>query len=162
MKLLAALTVVLVLVLVAAAQEYPQSSKTTVAMDSATLRQTELDFAKAFAERNAARFAEFVADDARFTGGGRVREGKAAIMEQWTTMMQNPDLTLTWSPDIVEVSRAGDLGYTSGAYEFTLKRRDGSVARERGRFASVWRRADDGKYRIVFDIGSPEEPASKP
>ncbi len=158
MKLLAALTVVLLLVPVSAAQEYPQTTKTVTGMDRATLRQTELDFAKAFADRNVARFAAFVADDARFTGGGRVREGKSAILEQWTRMMQNPELTLTWSPDLVELSAAGDLGYISGPYEFVLKRPDGTTARERGRFASIWRRQADGSYRIVFDIGSPEEP----
>lgn len=162
MKPLIAFAVVLALVPVSFAQTYPPTTKTSVAIDGATLRQTELDFARAFADRDVARFAAFVADDARFTGGGRVREGKAAILEQWTNMMRNPDLTLTWSPDIVELSQAGDLGYTSGPYEFSLKRPDGTVARERGRFASVWRRDADGRYRIIFDIGSPEEPPAKP
>ncbi len=163
MKLLAALAVVFLLVPGPAGQEYPQTGKTVTGIDRATLRQTELDFARAFAERDVARFASFVADDARFTGGGRLREGKAAILEQWTKMMQNPDLTLTWSPDIVELSAAGDLGYTSGPYEFALKRPDGTLALERGRFASIWRRQANGSYRIVFDIGSPEEqPPPKP
>ncbi len=130
-----------------------------VPVDVQTLRQTELDFAKAFADRNVARFAEFVADDARFTSAGKLREGKAAILEQWTRMMQDPNLTLTWSPDIVELSQAGDLGFTSGPYEISLKRPDGTMAHERGRFASVWRRRPNGAYQIIFDIGSPEEPS---
>jgi ketosteroid isomerase-like protein len=163
MRLLAALAVVLLLVPISAAQLYSQPSKTSTEMSVTTLRQTELDFAKAFAERNVARFAEFVADDARFTAAAKVREGKAAILEQWTRMMQNPDLTLTWSPDIVELSQAGDLGFTSGPYEATVKQKDGTIARERGRFASVWRRQANGRYQIIFDIGSPEEgPAPKP
>jgi len=162
MKHLLALAVVLLVVPGAVAQLAPPISKTAVEMDRSTLRQTELDFAKAFAERNVSRFASFVADDARFTGGGKVREGKTAILEQWTKMMQNPDLTLTWSPDVVELSDAGDLGYTSGPYEVSVTRADGTVARERGRFASVWRRQPDGRYQIVFDIGSPEPPPPKP
>ncbi len=161
MTLLSLLTVVLLLVPVSSAQENPPLARVPIAIE--TLRQTELDFAKAFAARDPARFAEFVADDARFTSAGKLREGKAAILEQWTRMMQNPNLTLTWSPDMAEVSQAGDLGFTSGPYEIAVKLKDGTVARERGRFASVWRRRPNGGYQIIFDIGSPEEapPAQK-
>ena len=158
MKLLSALAVLLLLVPALSAQIYSQPNKIATEMELTTLRQAELDFAKAFADRNVARFASFVADDASFTAAGKVREGKAAIVEHWTQMMQNPDLTLTWSPDVAEASKAGDLGYTSGPYEISLKRRDGTIAQERGRFASIWRRGPDGKYQIIFDIGSPEEP----
>ncbi len=158
MKLRAAVAVVFLLVPVLFAQNYPYSPNQRVAVDSSTLRQTELDFAKAFADRNPARFAEFIADEARFTSAGKLRDGKSAIVAHWTKMMQDPNLTVIWSPDIAQVSEAGDLGYTSGPYEVWVKRPDGSMARERGRFASVWRRGPDGKYRIVFDIGSPEEP----
>ncbi len=157
MRLLAALAVVLLLVPIAIAQNYPPAQ--SVPIDSSTLRQTELDFAKAFADRSPRRFAEFVADDARFTSAGKLREGKAAILEQWTRMMQNLDLTLTWSPDMVQLSQAGDLGFTSGPYEVSVKLKDGTIAHERGRFASVWRRRPNGSYQIIFDIGSPEPPA---
>ncbi len=156
MRLLPLLAVVFLLVPIASAQENPPTARLPIEIE--TLRQAELDFAKAFANRNVARFAEFVADDARFTSAGKLREGKAAILEQWTRMMQDPNLTLTWSPDIAEVSQAGDLGFTSGPYEISLKRPDGTRAQERGRFASVWRRQPNGAYQVIFDIGSPEEP----
>lgn len=160
MRLLVAFAAVLLLVPASTAQENPPTAR--IPVDMQTLRQTEEDFAKAFADRNVTRFAEFVADDARFTSAGKLREGKAAIVESWTRMMQNPDLTLTWSPDIVQLSQAGDLGFTSGPYEVAVKLKDGTIARERGRFASVWRRQPNGAYQIIFDIGSPEEPPPKP
>ncbi len=153
-KLIAAL--VLCTTLSFAAGTSTKKSAPKKADAAAQLRQTEIDFAKAFADRNVERFASFVADDARFTSAGQLRPGKAAIVEQWTKMMQNPNLSLTWSPDLVEVSKDGTLGYTSGPYEVTVKRADGPPATERGRFASVWRRGPDGKYRIILDIGSPE------
>jgi ketosteroid isomerase-like protein len=154
----AAILVVLSLIPAAAGHE----TKRNTEADKAALRQTELDFAQAFADRNVAKFASFLSEDARFTGGGKVTQGKAAILDQWSKMMQNPNLTLTWAPDMVETSAGGDLGYTSGTYEATVKRPDGTTASERGRFASVWRRHTDGRYRIVFDIGSPEEPPPAP
>ncbi len=160
MRLLAALAVVLLLVPASTAQENPPIAG--LPLDMQTLRQTEEDFARAFVERNVARFAGFVAADARFTSAGKIREGKAAILEQWNRMMQDPNLTLTWSPDIVEVSQAGDLGFTSGPYEVAVKLKDGTIGRQRGRFASIWRRQSNGSYQIIFDIGSPEEPTSPP
>lgn len=123
---------------------------------AAQLRQAELDFAKAFADRDVGRFASFVAENARFNGGGKLTQGKAAVVESWTEMMKNTDLTLTWEPDVVETSAAGDLGYTNGPYVLTLKKPDGTTVTQRGRFASVWRRGKDGKYRVELDSGSPE------
>ncbi len=123
---------------------------------AAQLRQAELDFAQAFADRDVEKFASFVAENARFNGGGKLTQGRAAIVENWSKMMKNPDLTLTWEPDIVETSAAGDLGYTTGPYLVTLKKADGTTVTERGRFASVWRRGKDGKYRVELDSGSPE------
>jgi ketosteroid isomerase-like protein len=75
----------------------------------------------------------------------------------WSKMMHNQNLTLTWEPDVVELSAAGDLGYTSGPYQLTVKKADGSTVSERGRFASVWRRGANGQYRIELDIGNPEQ-----
>ncbi|MBZ5646501.1 MAG: nuclear transport factor 2 family protein [Acidobacteriia bacterium] len=154
----AAILVVLSLITAAAGHERKRNTEA----DKAALRQTELDFAQAFADRNVAKFASFLSEDARFTGGGKVTQGKAAILDQWSKMMQNPNLTLTWAPDMVETSAGGDLGYTSGTYEATVKRPDGTTSSERGRFASVWRRQTDGRYRIVFDIGSAEEQSPAP
>src|SRR5262245_56197599 len=45
------------------------------------VRQTETVFAKAFADRDKARFFAFVADDAQFLGRRRISAGKKEVIE---------------------------------------------------------------------------------
>ncbi len=57
---------------------------------------------------------------------------------------------LTWTPLFAEVSAAGDLGYTSGPYQY---RPPGSDAVGHGHYVSVWRKQPNGKWRVVIDLG---------
>ncbi len=64
-----------------------------------------------------------------------------------------PDVAgeLTWKPGFAEVSRAGDLGYTTGLY--TLARKDGIRF---GHYAAVWRK-QDRRWKVVAE-GSNHHP----
>ena len=67
----------------------------------------------------------------------------------------NPRGTLAWAPDYAEISGAGDLGVTSGPWEYRQSQpaagREPPVAY--GHFVSVWRRSKDGAWRVAADIG---------
>jgi ketosteroid isomerase-like protein len=72
----------------------------------------------------------------------------------------NPAATLAWAPDYAEISGAGDLGVTSGPWEFRPPpERNQPTAH--GHFISVWRRAKDGTWQVAADIGiGHEKPAA--
>ncbi len=55
---------------------------------------------------------------------------------------------LTWRPVYADISRAGDLGYTSGPYE--LK---GSQGVRTGYYFTLWRQQKDGSFKFVLDYG---------
>jgi len=61
--------------------------------------------------------------------------------------------TLIWEPAFAEVSAAGDLGWTTGPWEF----RPPAGAADRpvlhGDFASVWRRDAGGEWKVAADLG---------
>ncbi len=57
---------------------------------------------------------------------------------------------LTWTPIFADVSSAGDLGYTTGPYEY---RPAGSDAIGYGHYVSVWRKQPNDKWRVVIDLG---------
>jgi ketosteroid isomerase-like protein len=66
--------------------------------------------------------------------------------------------TLLWEPRFVEVSSAGDMGYTTGPWEM----RPGADStgapppaeqRSYGHFVSVWKKQRGGVWRVVADIG---------
>ncbi len=66
---------------------------------------------------------------------------------------------LTWTPIFADVSAAGDLGYTTGPYEYRLPESE-SVGH--GHYVSVWKKQPNGKWRVVIDLGivhpQPEAP----
>jgi len=120
------------------------------------LRQTETAFAKTMAERDHAAFTSFLADEAVFMGRTTLR-GKAAVAAAWKAFYEGSKAPFSWKPERVEVLDSGGLGMTSGPVWDENGRRTGT-------FNSVWRRAPDGNWRIVFDIGCPscEAPATPP
>jgi ketosteroid isomerase-like protein len=61
--------------------------------------------------------------------------------------------TLSWYPVIADISRTGDLGYTTGPYEYRSEKSGDPV--RRGNYASVWRRQSDGIWKVILDCGTP-------
>jgi ketosteroid isomerase-like protein len=60
---------------------------------------------------------------------------------------------LSWQPAAADLAASGDLAYTYGAYELTLRGQgdaDGPV--ERGHYAHVWQRDEDGRWWLVADV----------
>jgi len=111
------------------------------------------DAERAFAADCAARGinASFVA---HFAPDGLVFEPQPTrVVEVWPTRAQpsSPSPSLTWRPELVEVSRAGDLGYSTGPFEVVDAARTRPVAH--GAFFSVWQRQSDGQWRVWLDLG---------
>lgn len=67
---------------------------------------------------------------------------------------------LIWSPDLAGVSASGDLGFTSGPWTAQAA---GSERAAYGHFLTIWKRGDDGFWRVQVDGGfshaSIEQPA---
>jgi ketosteroid isomerase-like protein len=98
------------------------------------------------AQRDLAAFDRFVADEAIFYAGERPLRGKAAITTAWSKFYEGPQAPFSWQPDHVEVLDSGALALSSGP----VKDPQGRVV---ARFNSIWRRGDDGAWRVVFDKG---------
>ena len=110
------------------------------------VHDAEIAFAATLARRDFKAFAEFVAEDAVFIGGGKPQRGRAAVLASWKRFFDGPEAPFSWAPDLVEVLPNGQLGYSTGPVHVKGK----LVAR----FASTWRRDPDGRWRVVFDNGS--------
>ena len=73
-----------------------------------------------------------------------------------------PPVELNWRPIYADISRAGDLGYTTGPY--TL--RDLSPEKKPSRYGfyfSIWKKQANGKWKVVIDCGiaTPDHSAQK-
>lgn len=76
--------------------------------------------------------------------------GKEAIRARFEKLGPQAG-TLSWSPDFVDVSASGDLGYTYGKYGFTFADSNGVEQKSEGVFHSVWKRQVDGAWKYVWD-----------
>ena len=108
------------------------------------VRQAEIAFAKAFADRDQARFFSMVADDATFLSGGTTMHGKAEVMKVWSAFFKDAVAPFSWGPERVVASADGKLGLSTGPiYD--------AQARPAGAYISTWRREADGGWKVVFD-----------
>ena len=72
-----------------------------------------------------------------------------------------PDASvLSWGPAIADVSRSGDLGYTSGPWSLQADATTDPAVW--GHYVSVWRRGDDGSWTVAVDGGITHEAVSVP
>src|SRR5688500_629142 len=78
------------------------------------VRQAELAFARAFAERDKGAFFAFVADDATFLSAGGAFRGKQQIVAGWSAFFEGPVAPFSWAPDRVTVSADGAMGLSTG------------------------------------------------
>lgn len=77
----------------------------------------------------------------------------------WEAAEEGTDL-LTWEPLFADVSAAGDLGYTTGPFEYRGDRSDEKPAGT-GHFVSVWKKEKDGIWKVALDLGNSHPPAPK-
>ena len=123
------------------------------------LFDAERAFAHASTERGIrASFLEYFAAD-----GVDFRPGPGPMRQRMFARPAPADplaLVLDWSPQAGAVSRAGDLGFTTGPYSLR-NQRDASAPTRYGYFFSVWKR-ENGIWRVALDAGVSTPAAPQP
>ncbi len=59
--------------------------------------------------------------------------------------------TVSWSPDFVDASVDGTMGYTYGKYIWTSKDSTGKTHESKGVFHTVWKKQKDEGWKYVWD-----------
>jgi ketosteroid isomerase-like protein len=123
--------------------------------------ETERSFSRMSEEKGTREaFAAFIADD------GILFRPRAVIGKKW--MQEHPlppsnnHPLLTWQPIYAFMSRSGDLGYTTGPWQYKNDTKDAKPSAF-GNFFTIWKRQPDGSWRFVIDLGiSHPEPKVQP
>jgi ketosteroid isomerase-like protein len=61
-------------------------------------------------------------------------------------------ISLVWEPQCAGISASADLGFSSGP-SIRKNTTDATVQEYHGMFLSVWRKQDNGEWKVVVDIG---------
>lgn len=107
----------------------------------------ELAFAKTMEDRDFEAFLSFVSPEAVFFKGNEPLRGHAEISQTWAPLFEDQTAPFSWHPDLVEVLESGRLALSSGPVL-------GASGEILGRFNSIWRKDNDGQWRVIFDKGS--------
>lgn len=122
--------------------------------DLASLVAAERAFARTSVEKDTREaFLAFLAQDAILFRPGPV-PGRPWIEER-----PAPPWVLSWQPVAAEVSRGGDLGYTTGPWEIGG---DPSRPPAHGQYFSIWQRQADGAWKVLLDVGTVGPPPDAP
>jgi ketosteroid isomerase-like protein len=114
---------------------------------------------KAFSARSAkdgpkAAYTAYLSDEAKILN--QYHLGVAGVQDMFIQLPD--DVKLTWDPSFVDVSSAGDLGYTWGRYTMVVQpRKLGAKPMLRmGYYSTVWKRNRLGQWKVVFLGSSPD------
>jgi len=123
------------------------TSHEIVNCDGSVVEAREVAFAKTMEDRNFNAFLSFVSTEAVFFNGNEPLRGHDAITQAWAPFFEAETAPFSWQPDVIEVLESGRLALSSGP----VRGESGEIL---GRFNSIWRKDNDGQWRVVFDKGS--------
>jgi len=111
------------------------------------------DWSAAAATRDVGRVASFYADDAlAYPPNAPLSIGKAAAQAVWASYFADSTFAISWKTTHAEISKGGDLGFTSGTYEDSYMGPDGSKVEETGKYLCVWKKQKDGAWKAIHDM----------
>ena len=115
------------------------------------IKKAEHDFALAVKSKGAdSAFILFAAEDAVLDRGQSVVKGREAILKYFSSRgLQN--VVIEWSPEFVDASMSGDLGYTFGPYTYSAVDSTGKPFSTEGIFHTVWKKQSNGEWLFVWD-----------
>jgi len=116
------------------------------------IAKAEKDFEEMAADKGIAEAFYFFADSNATIKrqNDTLIHGKEAIKKFYSSPFFQK-ATVTWSPDFVQASENGDLGYTYGKYVWSSTDSTGNPISFNGVFHTVWKRQDDGSWKYVWD-----------
>ncbi len=125
----------------------------TIEAEKANLLQTDIAFSEAsVAKGSREAFHEYLDEEAlMLPAGSQPIFGREDI---YKIMSSGSNAVLTWEPVMAEVSKSGDLGYTWGRYKSLREGPDGTIKTEYGKYLNVWKKQDDGTWKVRVDIGN--------
>jgi ketosteroid isomerase-like protein len=89
--------------------------------------------------------------------------GPAAIQAGMTEAFKDPNFSLTFAADKVEIAAGGDMAYTQGHFTET-ETSPGAQAKlvQSGSYVTVYKKQADGSWKAVADIASNGPPSGAP
>lgn len=131
----------------------------TPAADEQTIRELDAKWEKTAEARDLDGTLSYYSDDAVvLPGNAPIVQGKEAIRALWKSLL-SPDISLSWQATKVDVARSGELAYLIGTYTLTSKDAQGKPATDHGKLIEIFKKKDDGSWKVAVDMYNSDLPA---
>lgn len=105
------------------------------------------------AHNSAEGWLRFYTDDAiMMPPGEKTCTDTASRAASIRAMFALPGANMRFQATKTEVSKSGDLGYSTGPYQFSYKDASGKELHETGKFCETWKKQADGSWKCIVDI----------
>ncbi len=78
-------------------------------------------------------------------------KGRDAVRSFYQRIYENNAFTLTWTPERIDVSISGDMGYTHGTYKVISVGSSENKQEQIGNYATIWRKQMDSTWKVVLE-----------
>lgn len=148
--LLAPLLVLLLLLTPGIAEPNAEGGGETTDEARSAILAASAAFSRAYVEGDMETLAALYTEDAVLLPPGRVVRGREAIARYFAPRPGRRNLSHSMRPDDLRIH--GDTAVDSGTWTNVWQTGDGEPRRAEERYLVVWRRGDDGRWRIEYDM----------
>jgi ketosteroid isomerase-like protein len=115
------------------------------------LRQADNKWSEVSASKDAKRYMDFYDKDAiAINYNGQIKD-KEALLKSITANLLTPGFSLTFHNENAVVSKAGDLGYTTGSWDMQRTSEEGEQMKAHGPYLVIWKKQVDGSWKAIVD-----------
>jgi uncharacterized protein (TIGR02246 family) len=100
--------------------------------------------------------ALFTDDAVMLSQRGKVFKGRQQIFERQKEAIQSVTRPIKVSVITVRIWLDGDTAYETGKYKYEYTEK-GKLATEGGRYVTMWKRQDEGSWKLSMDMAVPEK-----
>jgi len=116
-----------------------------------TLREADKLWSQSTPDLDA--FMSFIVDDVAWFPPSTSRPiiGKNEVRSYFEPIFKEPGFLLTWTPNRIDVSDAGDMGYVYGSYKWTHRDSSDLLVEEIRPYAAFWKKQSSGEWKVVLE-----------
>lgn len=157
------MTIGIGLVIVASANLQAQKQTSSPATESVAevrriIEKGNAQWAEAWAKGDASMTASLFAEDGvQLAGQGKLVKGRQAIFERQKAAMAGVDPGVKVTVTTVDVWLDGDTAYETGKYKYEYTEKGKPAPPEEGRYVTIWKKQKDGNWKLVMDMGVPQD-----
>ena len=140
----------------------PAVAPDTRQADIQAVKEVEIAWAKDAALKDPAKFASYYSavDAVGLFPNSPPVTGRDDIQGALTTMMADPNFSLSFQGTQADASKGGDLVYTVGTYTLTMSDpKNKKPVTDKGKYMTVYKKQEDGTWKAVADMINSDLPA---